>query len=91
MTGILIDVDTGDLLIQNSSVVIGDTDSQVTQCVLEAMRGEFKEYPLIGGEVRKMLSGNKDKMWINDVKKMLRDCGVEVNNISLSDNIITVE
>ena len=55
MNGILIDAESGDLLVQHSSVVIGDTDSQIAEGVLVSMRGEWKECPLIGGEVTKML------------------------------------
>ena len=53
MNGILIDAESGDLLIERGSVVIGDTDSQIAEGVLVAMRGEWKEWPLIGGEVKK--------------------------------------
>ncbi|MFK1951343.1 hypothetical protein ACIXFX_22300 [Bacteroides fragilis] len=53
MNGILIDAESGDLLIERGSVVIGETDSQIAECVLVAMRGEWKEWPLIGGEVKK--------------------------------------
>lgn len=43
MNGILIDAESGDLLIERGSVVIGETDSQIAECVLVAMRGEWKE------------------------------------------------
>ena len=92
MTGMLIDTETGDLLIQNGSVVIGDTDGQVTEEVLVAMRGEYKEMPLVGGEVGKMLNGAPDVMWKGQVKKMLEACGVPVSKITVSDDsTITVE
>ena len=92
MNGILIDAESGDLLVQHSSVVIGDTDSQIAEGVLVSMRGEWKECPLIGGEVTKMLGGHVDVMWRGEVKKMLEACGLEVQRISVSeDNVITVE
>jgi hypothetical protein len=42
MNGILIDAESGDLLVQHSSVVIGDTDSQIAEGVLVSMRGEWR-------------------------------------------------
>nr|DAJ16308.1 MAG TPA: hypothetical protein [CrAss-like virus sp. cth6i5]DAQ79351.1 MAG TPA: hypothetical protein [Caudoviricetes sp.] len=92
MNGILIDAESGDLLVQHGSVVIGDTDSQIVEGVLVAMRGEWKECPLLGGEVKKMLGGAVDVMWRGQVKKMLEACGLDVQRVSISeDNIITVE
>ena len=92
MNGILIDTESGDLLIHNGNIMIGDTDSQIAENVLVAMRGEWKEYPLIGGEVKMMLGGQVDVMWRSQVKKMLKACGLDVQKVSISeDNIITVE
>ena len=92
MNGILIDAESGDLLIERGSVVIGDTDSQIAEGVLVAMRGEWKEWPLIGGEVKKMLGGKVDVMWRGQVKKMLEACGLDGPKASITeDNIITVE
>lgn len=92
MNGILIDSESGDLLVQHGGVVVGDTDSQIAECVLVSMRGEWKEYPLLGGEVKKMLGGEVDVMWRGQVKKMLESCGLDVQKVSITeDNIITVE
>lgn len=92
MNGILIDAQTGDLLVERGSVVIGDTDSQITESVLVAMRGEWKEWPLIGGEVKKMLGGEADVMWRGQIKQMLEACGLDVQQVKVSDDlVITVE
>lgn len=92
MKGILIDTESGDLLIGQGGVVIGDTDSQIAEGVLVAMCGEWKEWPLIGGEVKKMLGGKVDVMWSGQVKKMLEACGLDVRKVSITeDNMITVE
>lgn len=92
MNGILIDAASGDLLVEHGKVVIGDTDSQIAEGVLVTMRGEWKEWPLIGGEVKKMLGGEADVMWRGQVKKMLEACGLDVQKVSVMEgNIITVE
>lgn len=92
MNGILIDAASGDLLVEHGRVVIGDIDSQIAEGVLVAMRGEWKEWPLIGGEVKKMLGGEADVMWRGQVKKMLEACGLDVQKVSVTEgNIIIVE
>ena len=92
MTGILIDTESGDLLIERGGVVIGNIDSQIAEGVLVATRGECKECPLIGGEVRKLLGGEPDVMWPAEVKRMLEACGLNVEKVSVSDdNVITIK
>lgn len=92
MKVILIDTESGDLLVENSGVVIGDTEGQIAEGVLVAMRGEWKECPLIGGEVKMMLGGRPDVMWSGQVKKMLAACGLDIKKVNVSDdNIITIE
>lgn len=91
MVGILINAETGDVLCENGTVSIGDTEGQVVADVLTTMRGEWKEYPLIGGEIRKQLSGGIDVMWPGEVKKMLRACGVECESVTITDGVVTVK
>lgn len=91
MKGILIDGGTGDLLVENSRLVIGDTEAQTVETVLVANRGEFKESPLIGGEVMQMLGGVVDVMWPSRVKKMLKACGVDCSRMKVDNNEIIIE
>lgn len=91
MNSILIDTATGDLMVEHGSLVIGNTDSQVSELVLVSMRGELKEYPLIGGEVRNLLNGTPDQLWKGQVKKMLQTCGVAVNTITIADGTVTIK
>lgn len=91
MKGLLIDSETGDLLIEDKTAMVTDNEEQVVENVLLANRGEFKELPLIGAETRLQLGGERDVMWATRTKKMIKACGVEVSKISISDNIVTVE
>ena len=92
MKGLLIDSETGDLLIEKGAVAIGNCEEQIVEMVLVANRGDFKEVPLIGAEIELMLSGEKDTLWPLKAKRMIKACGVEVSKISITDdNIITVE
>lgn len=70
MEGLITDTSTGDLLIgRNRTAVITDCEEQVVESVLLAMRGEFKEFPLLGGEVRTQLGGCVDPFWPQETKK----------------------
>ena len=91
MRGILIDSGTGDLLVENGGLVIGDTEAQTVEAVLVANRGEFKESPLIGGEVMKQLSGGEDVMWAGEVKKMLRASGIDCEQVEIKDGVVTIK
>ena len=91
MHGMIIDHRTGDLLVEGGSVTLGSTDAQIAESILVSQRGEWKEFPLLGGEVRSMLGGEPDAMWRVRVKKMLRSCGLEVSSITFStEGIITL-
>ena len=87
----MIDRATGDLSVVGGSMIVGENDAQVAEELLVANRGDFKEYPLLGGEVGKMLGGERDVMWAPRVKKMLRACGLEVSRIRVTEQEIMIE
>lgn len=92
MKGILIDPETGDLQIGRNGIDIGDTSRQTALAVILAMRGEFKEHPLLGGEAGRLRAGRPDPMWAGKVRQMLSGCGVECERVSIdSDGTITIE
>ena len=87
----LIDIETGDLLLEAGLIATGDSEAQTAAAVVTAMRGEFKEVPLLGGEAARMLGGTEDVMWAGDVKEMLQACGVEAERVELRDGTVTIE
>lgn len=91
MKGLLFDFEKGDVCIADGTMSIGDADAQIVQTALIAFRGEFKENPTIGGEIKKQLGGCVDVMWQGKTKRMLKACGVTVNRIVIDQNIITIE
>ena len=93
MNGLITDTKTGDLLIgRNCQAVITDSVAQVCESVLLAMRGEFKEFPLLGAEVRQQLGGCVDPFWPQETKKMLRACKVDAETVELNeDGTLTIE
>lgn len=91
MIGILLDNETGDLLIRDGCIVVGDPTLDVEGNVLQANQGEFKEWPLIGAEAPKLFHGTHDALWPVDAKRMLRTCGVPVKKITVTSDGINVE
>lgn len=87
MKGLITDTKTGDLLIgRDKQGIVTDCEGQVCESVLLAMRGEFKEFPLLGAEVRQQLGGCVDPFWPQETKKMLRACKVAAETVSLQED-----
>jgi hypothetical protein len=93
MQGLITDTNTGDLLISSAKqATITDCEEQICESVLLAMRGEFKEYPLLGAEVRQQLGGCVDPFWPQETKKMLRACMVAAETVELQeDGTLTIQ
>ena len=91
MKGFILDFETGDICVERGSIAIADVEAQVVQVAITAFRGEFKENPMIGGELKKQLGGSVDVMWPGKMKKMLKACGVVVSKIIVDNNIITIK
>lgn len=93
MQGLITDTNTGDLLISSAKqATITDCEEQICESVLLAMRGEFKEYPLLGAEVRQQLGGCVDPFWPQETKKMLRACKVAAVAVELQeDGTLTIQ
>lgn len=86
-----IDTNSGDLLVAPSGALVAHSDNFIAEVVLLASRGDFKEHPLLGAEARQMQAGNLDPFWPGNTKKMLRACGLEVINLTLSpQGVITI-
>lgn len=85
MVGILIDSVSGDLLVESGGIAVGDTTVQYVEQILKSCRGEYKEFPLVGGECFKLLHGNHSRFWSNRVKKMCMAMGIPVKRIDYND------
>lgn len=86
MTGILIDSETGDLLVGNGGIETGDNTGQCVEQVLRANRGEYKEFPLVGGEVVKLIHGNQSRFWAGRARNMCVAMGVDVKRVDVHGN-----
>lgn len=91
MKGILIDPNTGDLLIEGGGMQLGDVRLQCAERVLRAMPGEFKHAPMLGGAVRLNINGRPDPFWHIDAKRMLQAALIEVERVhSSADGTIKI-
>lgn len=91
MKGLLIDSQTGDLMVKGGTLAVGDITEQVAACVILSGRGEFKEYPLLGAEIEKQLGGQPDPLWCSNARQMLEACGVPVSRVIMEDNQLTIK
>jgi hypothetical protein len=85
MKGILID-ENGDLMVRNGAPVIGDCAADIAERVIRAWQGEFKEEPLIGGNICKVLKGSPSPFWRDDLKKQMKSQHIELKELNIENN-----
>lgn len=90
MKDILLD-DNGNLVTNGSELVVGDASEQVVQQVVSAFTGEYKNAPMIGGNARGMVAGTPDPFWPGSIKGQLKQCLVEVDKVTVSDDNIEIK
>lgn len=100
--GILLDPETGDLQISTKrdalgmigqGLVIGDTVFQNQSIILQAQKGELKEYPTIGVGILDMINDNEKTGWKREIALQLENDGMIVNDvdIDLINNKLTID
>ena len=90
MLGFLIDTD-GELLVQNGNLAIGDVTADIAERVIVAYPGEFKEVPVIGGNVKTAQNGQLSPFWTGETKEQLTQMLVEVNSLKITDENIIID
>lgn len=85
MKGILID-ENRDLMVRNGSLVIGNCVADVAERIIGAWQGEFKEAPLLGGNIKKMTAGKPNPFWEGDMKAQLKFEGIPVSSVRLNED-----
>lgn len=89
MNDLKLDIE-GDLAVEKGDLIIGESSSDIIKSVLLAVRGEFKEDPEIGANVRNCLNGSMHPFWTQDTKKMLQKSGLPVQSIKIENNEILI-
>lgn len=86
MRGILVDSQTGELIVDNKTLKIGDNRLQVAQHIIIAFQGEYKHAPLLGGNAKKMICGKSNPFWLGFVQSQLQSEGLSVRKIEFEEN-----
>ena len=100
--GILLDPETGDLLIRTKrsptglilqGMVTDNTCYQNQAIILQAFKGEFKEYPTLGAGISDMVCDNEQTGWKREIALQLELDGITVKdvNIDLSNQKLIVD
>jgi hypothetical protein len=80
--GIMIDPETGELMIKNGSLLIGSTDEQNMELNIIANKGEFKEFPLLGCEISKEMKGTVTEEFLRKMQISLEMDGYSIKDVA---------
>ncbi len=83
---IILDKD-GDIRIENSDLIIGDTFNQEVNLILNSSKGEWKNEPLVGANLKELLKTkqNNDKA-AQYIRIALEQDKKRLKNISFEEN-----
>ncbi len=101
-TGILLDPATGDLAVSAGRDVsgliaqgleVGTTTFQNQALILQARKGEFKEYPTLGVGISDILGDDETTGWKREIALQLETDGMKVKSIELdlTTNKLTID
>ena len=91
MIGLLTESGSCDLQREDGGLMLGETSGQVIEHVLLANRGEYREFPLLGGEIVKRQRGIDSRLWCSRARSMIQAAGVAVNSVRIDGLTIKVE
>lgn len=84
--GLMTEAGLGDLVTAPGGCAVGGTAAQTVEGVLAANRGEWREWPLLGGEVRRMMHGpGRGMIWAQRAREMCREAGVAVSRVTVKE------
>ena len=83
MNGLMTEENCGDLVIECGGCVVAGAEQQTIEHVLVANRGEWREWPLLGGEVRRMQHGIAARMWA--ARERWGAAGVAVKRVTVGE------
>lgn len=86
MNGLLTEPGCGDLMMADGGCIVGDSNAQTIEHVIVANRGELREWPLLGGEIRRMQHGIGSRLWCGRARRMCQEAGAIVKNVVIAEN-----
>ena len=99
MKGIRIN-DDGDLMVNlrknednivERGMVIGDVDMDIAERIIRAWQGEFKEAPLLGGNIDKFYKGIDAPFLKGHIYEQLISEGIHVVDVNITENGVEIE
>ena len=101
-TGILLDPATGDLLVAAQrdaagmiaqGLEVGTTTFQNQALILQAAKGEFKEYPTLGVGISDILGDDEMTGWKREIALQLEADGMKAKTVDLDlkNNKLTID
>ncbi|AYO58196.1 oxidase [Chryseobacterium sp. 6424] len=75
-----------DLEIKNGDFAVGESDSQHTEHILIANKGEYKAAPELGVGITQMLNSEDATEFLIEAKKNLQYDGQQVNDIRFTED-----
>lgn len=90
MKGILIDKD-GELTVRKGALVIGECDMDIAERLIRAWQGEFKEAPLLGGNIDKLRNGIVAPFWRGEMLAQLKSQHIAVKRFNINNEEIEIE
>jgi len=90
MKGILL-TDDNELQVLNGTLILGDIRAQAAQHIITANAGDYKEKPLIGVGITKMLNGGSDPSLINRIKTQLKSAKINIEKLQINNNIVEID
>jgi len=90
MKGLLLD-NNNDMMFTGMDFTIGDIDGQTAEAIITAHYGEIKEIPTMGFGASRMLGGNINPVWKNEIRESLNKGLLKAKTIDMTNTEINVE
>lgn len=87
MKGILLNSETGDILIDGNShrMLIGDIAVQNAKLIIEANKGEFKEKPLKGVGISLYTEETTPERLVREIRREFFEEGLRISSLKIGD------
>ncbi len=79
--------DDGDLMIANGDFVVGPSDMQHVQDIIESFAGSWKQYPILGVGIKTFLKSENGQAAVTLIKQQLQSDGYSVGNIKVKNDV----
>lgn len=83
--------ENGDILLKDGDYVIGESDMQHIEDILDAYPGEYRNAPLLGVYLQRALNGPMDGSIRKDIRLNLESDNYQVKKVELTTKIVNVD